>query len=342
MEDVTDGTGLLEFVQGLNHVTRFLTPTVIMQWMQFFQAVSAPAGLPYLSTSEQGTDTVMTRRLMYRIPIIRSLGSVAGAAVDRLQFRVWAEALTATAGTLRIISGDGGSPFDTAITQNGDWTEYSVSVPYQSVGTFEEIEVHTAAGLAGDDIAVKSLTAWIEPGHSTLPAITEHGMDTAAWQDDQPLATHLHRTAAEKLETLLRKRVGVVCNYSDDYENLGRGDGSFTGTATETEGLFMRQMQAKLGPFTRELRVHINGYYVGGVAGEVKVSTQSNDAGHTFTMPTKAAFDVDPTATWQTAVVSMTNTEPLEPTTDLVSVLIKSPNTIQTVIASICIWEEPS
>ena len=327
--------GLQDFIQGLNHVARFLTPTVIMQWMQFWQF--GIGGTRYLSTADQTTDTNMTRRLMYRIPTVNGIGSAGGAAVDRLQVRAWCEA-DSTNGTLRITSGDAGSPFDTTISNNGDWTEYSINVPYDSTGTYEDIEVWTQAGAAGDDIHMKSLTAWIEAGANPCA----DGYDVEPWVDDEPLATYMHRIAAAKLEALARERVGVIVNCSDDYENLGRGDGSVTSDTVR----FMDRLQAKLGPYTRQLRVYVNGYYNGASAGSVVITTKNNTAlgnsGISLTLDSLATFTADPTATWKTNTITVANADPLQPLSDLVNVDIVAPSGVTTTISSIAIWEEPS
>ena len=327
------GRGLQDFVQGLNHVIRYLTPTVIMQFMQFWQN---GGGSRYLTTADQGTDTNMTRRLYYRVPTIAGIGSAAGAGTDRLQVRAWAAKLGATNGTLRVTTTSGN--VDTTISNAAPWAEYSINVPYTTAAAFEDVQVLTQAGAAGDHIAVKSLTSWIEPGADPCPA----GFDVEPWVADEGLCTYQHRIANDKLEDLCRGRVGVVCNYSDDYESLGRGDGAYTGTAGFPTSRFMEQLQVKGGPFTRLLRVHLNGYYVGGTPGTVIFTSEGSGSTLTLTLDTQANFNADPTATWKTGTLLVNATEQLEPFSDTIHIDIGAGAGILSVIASVAIWEEPS
>ena len=324
--------GWQDLAQGINHVIRSLTPTVIVQHMQFFEY--GVGGSYYLTTDDQAVETNYATRLVYRFPTVAGI-----KATPTVSVRGYCEAAAGATGNIRFNTASGAAVF--AVVNNGAWTLYTDTVQYSTAAAFDTlwIETQRTGGSANDDVAMKSLSVHITRGDNPQPL----GMDVEPWTDDEPAAVYMQRMAKDRLDDTCKERPGVVVAYSEDIENLAK-PAPFLSTAATLQ--IAEDLQSQYGPLTKDLRIHVNGYNTAGAAqGGLRVWTDYSGyaAAADLVLPEVAAFNA--ISSWVTDTVEVAG-DPLASERDArkgsATVYLELYATTGTTnLSGLSIWEEP-
>ena len=310
--------GLEDLAQGVNHLARVHLPQIVNQPMQFTNWVGA--GRPYLSTQDQPVAGAQTLRLVYRFPGIQNQ---AGAV--QLRYRYLVAADVGTTGVVTTQTTFGGPVAHTHVG-TGNWVWITAPWGYQpGITETAQISTHTSAG-AGH-FAIKHVSMFIEPGSSPTP----WGLDVEGWQDDEPLAVHLRRTAASRLDWLAKWRRAQVCAWSADIANMGRAINVTNGTLVP----FARS-PVKYGPLCSNLVYLVSGYQTGGYS--CKLWTNSGGYGAAASLVLPAAGGWTPTTTWVTGTLPVE--EDKRQRSDELNMELFAAPAATTTLAGLCVHEE--
>jgi hypothetical protein len=317
-------------VQGLNHVARYLTPTVVWQLFQYYTA-AFPAGTPYLDTAAQANDAVLTTRCAWRIPTLAGIRVppmlymglwCAGAAAAQWQVNSLGSGLNNLAGPGPLAA----------------WTEFRLGLQYSTALAYDTITLQSirTGGVVGNHCGLKAITIWIVEGDNPQPL----GIDVEPWVADHPLATYMQRTIATKIAALNQARMGVIVSYSADLDNLGRTTYQIQNTGgVAVETTVIRELPIQAGPLRAAVRYHVNGYSTG-AADRVRIWTDTTGqaGGVLVNLPIAAAFL--PTTGWQTGTVALTPKTTKAADRLYVSLIVQPGQTAR--ITGLCAWEEPT
>ena len=321
--------GWQDLAQALNHATRYLTPTVIMQMFQAYTP-SFPVGTPFLDTAAQPADGVMTDRCCWRIP------TIAGIRVPPTVYTsAWCAGIAAARWQIRSL-GSGASVIH-APGALGAWTDFRGGFQYSTAAAYDTLVLSAmrVGGIAGDHCGLKTLTVWLQEGDNPQPA----GIDVEPWVADRPLATYMHRLMRDRLDALIRQRVGVVLSFSDDLVSLGRPRYAVQNPGgTPIEVQLIRDVPVQAGPLRQALRIHVNGFSTG-AADQVRIwtDTTGQTGGTLFALPIAGAFL--PLTGWQTGTVALTPQQVKTADRLHLSLIVQPGQTAQ--ISGLCVWEEP-
>jgi len=334
IEPIVEGAGfavegMQEIVQGLNHVTRYLTPTVVWQLFQYCQLghFTRPS---FLDTAAQPNDALLTDRLCWRIP------TIAGIRVPPMvRAAFWCAGVSAAIWQLRSLGSGlanlaGPGPL-------AAWTEFQFSLQYSTAAPFDTLVVaaQRIAGVPGDACGLKAATIWIMEGDNPQPM----GIDVEPWVADRPLATYMQRLMRDKLSALNGARMGVICSYSEDLANLGRERFQAQNvSAVAEEYTVIRELPVQAGPLRAAVRFHVNGYSTG-AADTVRVWTDTTGQAGGTVVPLPIAGAFVPLTGWQTGTVALTPHPSKTIDRLYVSLIVQPGQTAR--LSGFCAWEEP-
>lgn len=317
LEPVIDGNtvdfqGLRELAEGVNWCIRHLRPQMILDCPR--STVNE-----FLAISDQAVPANWTDRLVYRTPPFAAV-----QAAPLLDLRIWGEAAAATTGQCQIITSTATSA-PLAMNNTGQYAEAQGTVGYNPA-IVETIVLQMRRSAGTGETGIKSFSGWPQAGDNPLPI---PGVDCLGYATPEPLATHMRRTLAERLATVLKTRRGCIISWSDDVQNLRK----FQTTATYQ---VKWRLPVWFGPLTTNLRIYMNG--AGNAGSYVKFWTETGGYASALTLNPVTTAAWNARTTWQTGLVPVTvgNGKAFE----ALSMELYAPSGT-TVLSGICAWEEP-
>jgi len=315
--------GPADVVRNVNHVTRSLAPTVVMQYAN-------DTAQAWLSETSVGA-VPGNLRYVWRVPVFND------SDLDTLQIRVASYTLP---------SGQTGNIRFSSSIANTDITVPYVAAPYPilsdsvrmdvSSNPYETVSMYTTLSGTATQMRVKGITLWQARGGNPL---TANGLDVEPYEDDEPLATYMYSQLKARTEQSNKERRGVATAWSTDIDDVTR---SYY-TIENDRASPLVYLPVRYGPLTSKLRVHVNGYCDVGT-NEVNFKfTRGKDAPQIFdelslTLPASGAFDAQ--TSWVSGTVDVPQRNSIG--TGFIEMEIYSPSAGNPLhLSGISIWEEP-
>lgn len=324
-----------DLVQGVNHVWRSLTPTVIQQLCNTYAD-------RYLSLPAQAYPTIETVRYCWRIPPIYDIYTTD----PMLQWAVWAEVKAGVQMAVKVASSV--DNITMGVTYNGaDWKLYTDNISFDNtISDTITMSLKRTAYISSQGGGVKAITCWQDRGGDPVPG----GLDVGPYAADAPLASYMPNLLATRLHTACGNRPGVVVSWSEDYvdtiyaASTNRATFANANSSGATvEETVLRNLPAIIGPRTSYVRVYANGYGPAGAQLRVWSDYTGKAGATTLTLPTSVAFNF--TTSWANDTVQVRpsvgdNNVGRKFGTKLHAEL-DCPDRGFTCLSGLCIWEEP-